>query len=97
MRSALALFLALLAGCGAAEPEGVVEWVIERRGRTPLQIQADLDVMAENGFRVRDDDQLETSGHYILFARWLPVSQKPDLIQRTRAGLEAARKAHGGT
>ena len=59
--------LALL-GCDIQEARRY-EWVIERQGRSPEAIQRDLNIMGLNGWVVDDDDDLETSGHYIYFMK----------------------------
>lgn len=85
------LLLAFFAGCAPEDREMAIEWVIERQGRSPSEIQADLDVMAAHEFRVRDDDDLEQSGHYILFVRVVVRAQKDDIIRKIQADLAAAR------
>lgn len=80
-----------LAGCGESDREVQVHWVIERQGRSPKEIQADLDVMSVHGWYVREDNDLEQSGHYIYFGALVRMSERTTALQRIKAALEEAR------
>ena len=75
-----------------SETTQTYSWVVEREKRSGEDVQSDFDTLAAHGFRPTYDDDLEKSGHYVYFERWMKPSQAEPLLPEIAAKLKVSRR-----
>lgn len=84
---ALLGLLAILTGC-EEDPEQY-RWVVDRSGNQPAEIQRRLNVMGRYEFRYDPDDDLEKSGHYVYFYRYMRPSAAAGVLKAVKDEMDA--------
>ena len=75
-----------------AEHSQSYQWVVEREKRSGEQVQADFDTLAAHGFRPTYDDDLEKSGHFVYFERYMKPSEALPMLPVLEEKLKVSRR-----